>query len=102
MESDFIAKVSYNVTTKSVMHGIGKQKNTTAIFSGRVTCFIQLVSLARTPLAITREGVASETICYSVVGHHGSILLQLDYMYKVRHVQWKMLPTMAVAPEAVF
>ena len=77
-----ITRVSCNVTAKSVMHGIGKWKNTTAKFSSRVTCFIHLVSLARPILAIARESLASKTIWYSVVGHRSSILLQLDYMYK--------------------
>ena len=67
-----------------IRHGIGKRKNTTTKFNGQVTCFI---SLARHSLAIAREVPASETILYSVVGHHGSILLQLHV-----HVQGARSP----------
>lgn len=62
VENDFIARVSCNVTAKSVVHGIGKRKNITAKFSSQVTCSLQLVSLVKPSLAIAREGLVSETI----------------------------------------
>ena len=63
VESDFIfyRKCVLQCYSK-ICHGIGKWKSTTAKFSSWV---------------IAREGLTSETIWYSVVGHHGSILLQL-------------------------
>ena len=73
VESDFIASVSCNVAAKSVMV-LENEKNATAKFSGRVTCFIQLVSLARPSLAI---------------GHH--VVYYCHYMYKV-HIHRKLLP----------
>ena len=62
VERDFITSVSCNVAAKSVIALIGKRKNTTAKFNDQLTCFVQLVLLARPSLAIAREGLSGETI----------------------------------------